>query len=96
MLKFLCLFNLPENKFTCIDVMKGKEEGSFTFSSDGGEICGCSGVFLVGEERESALKSGSSSGGNPAALIYKTPLLAGGSASAGGWDTLGGHRFPSE
>lgn len=32
----------------CVNVTKGKEEGSFAFSSDGGEIYGCSGVFFGG------------------------------------------------
>lgn len=59
----------------CINVIKGKEEVSFAFSCDGGEICCCSGVVLE-EQRGSALKSGPSCGGNPAAQIYKPLSLA--------------------
>lgn len=66
-LKLPWLFHLPENRFTCIDVMKGKEEASFAFSSDGCGIRDCPGGVFLGEQGKSTLKSGFVSRGNPAA-----------------------------
>lgn len=75
-LKLLWHFHLPENMLMCTSVMKRKKEMSFAFDWWWWDVW-----LLWG----SALKSESSFGGNPAAQIYKPPLLAGSFVSAGEW-----------